>query len=139
MRLRLQFESLKSTTLAEYAERFLFGGAVTVGAALIDHKWGPVIGGLFLAFPGIFVSSAGLVEKHKVKREQEQGKQGVRLGRAEASVEATGASLGALGLAGFAATLWWLLPRHAPAIALVLAFVAWAVVGGVGWMIRERL
>ena len=139
MRVHLHFASLKATTPAEYAKRFLYGGTVTVLASLIDHKWGPVVGGLFLAFPGIFPPSASLVEKHKIEREAAEGKHGELSGRREASVEATGASVGALGLAAFAAVLWWRLPQHGAAASLTLAFLAWIVVSSLCWWVRERL
>jgi hypothetical protein len=139
MLLRFQTDSLKNTTPAEWVKRFLFGGTVTVLASLIDRKWGPVVGGLFLAFPGIFPPSASLVEKHKIEREGKEGKQGVRLARAEASVEATGASIGALGLAAFAGVLWWRLPAHGAVSSLGMALAAWAVVSWCGWWVRERM
>lgn len=139
MRVRLYFQSLKATTPAEYATRFLYGGTVTLLASLVDRKWGPVVGGLFLAFPGIFPPSASLVEKHKIQREAAQGKRGILSARGEASVEATGASMGALGLAAFAGVLWWRLPQHGAAGSLALALLAWLVVSGLCWRVRERL
>ena len=42
----------------DYITRFLFGAAVTLLAALISKWAGPVVGGLFLAFPGIFPPGA---------------------------------------------------------------------------------
>ena len=54
MRLQLRFDSLKQTKPTEYVSRFVFGGLVTVLAGLVADHFGPVIGGLFLAFPGIF-------------------------------------------------------------------------------------
>jgi len=90
MRLHLQFQSLRETTPMEYAKRFLFGGIVTLTATLIADHYGPIIGGLFLAFPGIFPGGISLVEKHKIERERDAGKQGIRSARGEAAVEATG-------------------------------------------------
>ena len=43
---------LKDTKWHEYMVRFLAGGVITVIAGLIARKWGPGVGGLFLAFPG---------------------------------------------------------------------------------------
>ena len=79
----------------EYVSRFAFGGAVTVLASLIDKHWGPVVGGLFLAFPGIFPPGASLVETHAEEKKKEAGLHGVERGRQEASLEAAGASIGA--------------------------------------------
>lgn len=139
MRVKLQFESLKETTPGEYATRFLFGGVVTVLASLIATRYGPVVGGLFLAFPGILPAGINLVEKHKTEREAQEGKEGKRSARGEASVEATGASAGALGLVCFALVLWKGLATHSFLPVLGCAVLAWAVVSGVCWIVRERL
>jgi hypothetical protein len=139
MLLRLQLTSLKETKPAEYFWRFIFGGTVTVIASLIAHRFGPVFGGLFLAFPGIFPASLSLVEKHKKLREAKEGKQGTKSAAAEASVEATGASIGAIGLAAFAFVLWRGIPSHSFATVLCFAFAAWAVAGWLLWWARERL
>jgi hypothetical protein len=64
MKLKLTFDSLRETKPHEYVSRFIFGGAVTVAAGLISEHYGPVVGGLFLAFPGIFPAGISLVEKH---------------------------------------------------------------------------
>jgi len=37
---------------------------MTVIAGLIAFRFGPVVGGLFLAFPAIFPASATLIERH---------------------------------------------------------------------------
>ena len=140
MSLHLQFESLHETTPMEYAKRFLFGGAVTVIATLIADHYGPVIGGLFLAFPGIFPGGISLVEKHKIERETDAGKQGIRSARGEAAVEATGASIGALGLAAFALTLWkGLASGHALIPVLICAGAAWTATSWAGWWFREKM
>jgi hypothetical protein len=49
----------------EYVLRFALGGLTTVLAGMIAAKCGPVIGGLFLAFPAIFPATATLAEKHE--------------------------------------------------------------------------
>jgi len=140
MLLRLQTTSLRETTPMEYAKRFVFGGAVTVVATLISKRFGPVIGGMFLAFPGIFPGGLSLVEKHKSQREAEAGKTGVISARREAAVEATGASAGALGLVGFAAVLSGGLSRgFGLGSVLVVAGVVWAGVSWCGWWVRERM
>jgi hypothetical protein len=123
----------------EYLSRFVFGGTVTVLASLIDSHWGPVAGGLFLAFPGIFPPGASLVETHAEERKREAGLKGTERGRQEASLEAAGASMGAVGLAAFAVVVWWGAPRHALGLVLPLAGLAWAVVSWTLWCLRERL
>jgi hypothetical protein len=139
VRFSLQFASLRETRASEYVKRFVYGGLVTLVATLIADKYGPVIGGLFLAFPGILGPGMSLVEKHKIERECEQGKEGTWSARGEASVEATGVSAGALGLAAFAAVLWKGLPLHGLVPVLVCAGAAWTAVSWAGWWVRERM
>ena len=86
MRIEADFSSLKQTNLREHLVRFVLGGAVTVAAGLIARRWGPVIGGLFLAFPAIFPAGATLIEQHEVKRKREIGRDGRRRGRLAAAL-----------------------------------------------------
>ena len=58
----------RETSWHEYLVRFALGGAMTVVAGLIAAGFGPVLGGLFLAFPAIFPASVTLVEKHVRER-----------------------------------------------------------------------
>jgi uncharacterized membrane protein (GlpM family) len=138
MRIEVDFSSLKKTNLREHVARFVLGGAVTVAAGLIARKWGPVIGGLFLAFPAIFPAGATLIEQHEVERKREIGRDGRRRGREAAALDALGAASGAMGLAAFAIVLWRFLPGHSSWGALGLAVAAWVVVSGVLWILRKR-
>jgi Protein of unknown function (DUF3147) len=138
MRIEANFSSLKQTNLREHVVRFVLGGAVTVAAGLIARRWGPVIGGLFLAFPAIFPAGATLIEQHEVKRKREIVRDGRRRGRLAAALDARGAAFGALGLAAFAVVLWRFLPAHSSWGALGLAVVAWVVVSGVLWILGKR-
>ncbi|HEY4358525.1 MAG TPA: DUF3147 family protein [Acidobacteriaceae bacterium] len=139
MRLKLQLTSLRETTPMEYAKRFLFGGLVTVLASLVAEKWGPIVGGLFLAFPGIFPASISLVEKHKIQREAAESKYGIVAARREASVEAAGASAGAFGLFAFALVVWKAAGNHPLGLVLPLAMSGWLAVACLCWLIREKL
>ena len=139
MRLRLEFDSLRETTARNYVARFLFGGTVTVLASLIAEHYGPVIGGLFLAFPGIFPGGILLTEEHKIEREQAAGYQGTWSARGEAAVEATGASCGALGLAAFAAVLCKGIESHGLVPTLVCAGAAWTLASWAAWWLREKM
>jgi Protein of unknown function (DUF3147). len=65
--------ALRQTRWYEYLVRFVLGGAMTVVAGLIAARFGPVVGGLFLAFPAIFPASATLIEKHVRQRKEEAG------------------------------------------------------------------
>jgi hypothetical protein len=138
MKIEANFSSLKETNFREHLVRFVLGGAVTVAAGLIARHWGPVIGGLFMAFPAIFPAGATLIEEHEVKKKREIGRDGRRRGREAAALDALGASLGAAGLVAFGLVLWRLLPGHRSWAVLGLAVAAWVVVSGVLWILRKR-
>ena len=81
MIVQLNPSALRETHWYEYLIRFALGGAVTVVAGVIAARFGPVVGGLFLAFPAIFPASATLIEKHVRRRKEKAGLSGVRRGR----------------------------------------------------------
>jgi hypothetical protein len=139
MLIGINVAKLREGTPTEYLTRFLFGGTVTILAALIAHHYGPVIGGLFLAFPGIFAPGLSMTEEHAIERKAKGGADGTLFARAEASVEAAGASAGALGLAAFALTLWIGLPAHSLTLVLPLASAVWLAVSVLLWWIRKRI
>jgi hypothetical protein len=139
MRLKLRFDSLKQTKSTEYISRFVFGGLVTILAGFVADHFGPIIGGLFLAFPGIFPAGVSLVEKHKTQRETAEGKLGTRSARGQASVEAAGASVGTIGLMGFAMVLWKGLPTHNFLAMMLMAGATWIAMSWLFWWARERL
>src|SRR6202161_4251694 len=103
---------LKDTKWHEYLLRFVAGGVITVIAGVIARQWGPVMGGLFLAFPAIFPASATLIEKHERKRKQEKGLHGEDRGTDAAALDALGAAMGSVGLMAFAGICWWLIPKY---------------------------
>ena len=82
----------------------------SVAAGLIANKWGPGVGGLFLAFPAIFPSSATLVEKHEKQKKQQHGLDGTIRGREAAGLDAAGAAIGSIGLIALAVAVWRLMP-----------------------------
>jgi hypothetical protein len=129
---------LKDTKWHEYIVRFLVGGVITVIAGLIATKWGPGVGGLFLAFPAIFPASVTLVEKHERQRKQRKGLDGEKRGVDAAAADATGAAMGSLGLIVFAAICWWFIPRYQAAFVLGAATFAWCLVSVSAWVIRKR-
>jgi len=136
MIVQLNLSALRETRWHEYLTRFALGGAMTVIAGLIADRFGPIVGGLFLAFPAIFPASATLIEKHVRKRKEKVGLSGARRGREAAALDAAGATLGSFGLAAFALIIWLLIER-APASALALAAVAWLAVAVLAWILRR--
>jgi hypothetical protein len=138
MVVKVDSSGLKQTRWHEYVIRFLLGGLITVLTGAVAKSWGPVIGGLFLAFPAIFPASATLVEKHERRRKQEKGLCGEKRGVDVAAADAFGAALGSLGLGIFAFFCWRLLPRYQPAWVLASGVFLWALVSTSAWFIRKR-
>jgi hypothetical protein len=134
----INLASLKTTKPHEYAIRFLFGGLITVAAGFIAMRYGPVLGGLFLAFPAIFPASATLIESHEKKRKEKAGYDGTNRGRIAASLDAAGAFLGALALGLFAFLLYRLLPDHSPILTLAAASLAWLALSVLLWFVAKR-
>ena len=139
MRVKINFAAAKETKPHEYAIRFLFGGFVTVVTGLIARKFGPTVGGLFLAFPAIFPATATLIATHEKEEKRRAHLNGTPRGRDAAAIEARGTALGTLGLLAFAAVVWRALPNHhAPAV-LVAAAAAWFAASVLFWRLRESL
>jgi Protein of unknown function (DUF3147) len=137
MTINFDFSALKRTRWYEYALRFLFGGMVTVVAGLIAKHYGPVFGGLFLAFPAIFPASATLVEKHEIEKKRRAGIIDNARGRKAAALDARGASLGSLGLACFALALWQLLSPWNAVLSLLTALMIWLALSVILWRVRR--
>jgi hypothetical protein len=137
MVVRFKWGTLRETRWYEYLTRFVLGGGMTVVAGLIASRFGPVIGGLFLAFPAIFPASATLVEKHVCERKERLGFPGSKRGRNAAALDAKGAALGSAGLASFACATWLLIERFS-FLALVAATVVWLAVATGAWLARRR-
>src|SRR4029077_2158697 len=104
--------ALAKTKWYEYLVRFAFGGAITVIAGTLAKHFGPVLGGLFLAFPAIFPASATLVAKHETEKKQKAGIATSSRGRQAAALDAAGAALGRGGLSGFSFNCSTLTSRH---------------------------
>jgi hypothetical protein len=138
MTIKIDPSGLKQTRWHEYAVRFVAGGIITVIAGVIARKWGPGVGGLFLAFPAIFPASATLIEKHQRQRKQNQGLRGERRGTDAAAVDAMGAAMGSLGLAAFAGVCWWFLLHYAASGVLAGAALVWLLVSFCVWFVRKR-
>jgi hypothetical protein len=97
MRISFDLSALRRTRWHEYALRFFFGGAITVATGVIAKRYGPVFGGLFLAFPAIFPASATLLEKHEAEKKRRAGIIDNARGRKAAALDARGAAIGSVG------------------------------------------
>ncbi|HEX8919399.1 MAG TPA: hypothetical protein VF898_12915 [Chloroflexota bacterium] len=119
---------VRETSWKEYAIRFAFGGVIAAVVGVLGKLFGPVVAGLFLAFPAILLASLTLLSRHD--------------GEMFAGVDALGAGLGSMGLVAFGAVVWFGADRYAAWIVLLAASVAWFVVS-IGlwmayWTIRNR-
>jgi hypothetical protein len=123
----------------EYVVRFVFGGTVTALAGIVAKRFGPEIGGLFLAFPAIFPAAATLIEKHEKQKKEHAGQEGKKRGRAAAGVDAAGAAMGSIGLMAFALIVWQRLPNSGLGIVLAGATLVWLVASVTVWELRETL
>jgi hypothetical protein len=133
----VRWRALRETRTHEYVLRFVFGGAATVLAGLVAKRYGAGAGGLFLAFPAIFPAGVTLIESHEKQTKAKMGADGTHRGRMAASLDASGAALGCVGLAGFALVLWRLLPSASGWVAIPAATIAWAAIAWSLWALRR--
>jgi uncharacterized membrane protein (GlpM family) len=115
--IHLEFSRLKKVKRRDYAIRFVFGGTISILAALIAHWTNTRIGGIFTAFPAILLASLTLIGRQE--------------GNQQAEADAQGGVLGAIALVVTALVLSITLGLLAGALALLLALVVW-LVGSVG-------
>jgi hypothetical protein len=134
----LDFSSLQRMRWYEWALRFVLGGLVTVLAGVLAQFFGPVFGGLFLAFPAIICSSATLIEKHEKEKKAGAGLDGSVRACKAAGLDVGGAELGSIGLVAFALLTWKELPTHPAALILTAAAALWLAVSTTLWWIRKR-
>jgi hypothetical protein len=139
MRVKINLAAAKETKPHEYAIRLVFGGLITVATGLIAKKFGPAVGGLFLAFPAIFPATATLIATHEKEEKRRAHLNGTPRGRDAAAIEARGTALGALGLPAFAVIVWRALPNHHASIVLIAAAAAWFAASVLFWRFRETL
>ncbi len=139
MKIHLDTSSPREAKAHDYVYRFLFGGLVTALAGVIAKIYGPVVGGLFLAFPAIFPAACSLAQSHQERRKAEIGCDGTARGKNAAAINAFGASLGTLGLAAFALALWKLINVTSPAATLLVCLASWLLVTLSAYQIRKSL
>jgi hypothetical protein len=137
MVVKFELSELMRTKWYEIFLRVLFGGLASVMTGMIGKSFGPIVGGLFLAFPAIFPASATLVEKHEKEKKRRAGIDGVDRARNAVALEARGAAMGSIGLGAFAVLTWELLLRRPPWIALTAATLAWLVTSILIWQLRR--
>lgn len=138
MVVKTQFSRLRQTQWWEYLVRFAFGGLVTVATGIIAKEFGAIVGGLFLAFPGIFPAGVTLVERHEREKKRQKGLHGERRARLVSGVVAAGAVLGSVGLIAFAALGTWLFGLIASWQVIALATALWLAVSVLAWWLRLR-
>ncbi len=138
MKVKASLSALKQTKWYEYATRFFIGGAITVFAGVIAKKFGPTVGGLFLAFPAIFPASATLIEKHEKQKKERAGMHAGHRGQDAAALDAVGAAMGSIGLIAFAILVWFSLTRFPTFAVLAASAMAWLVVSVCIWIASER-
>ena len=106
MKIKVDTAGLKNSKWYEFALRFSFGGAVTAFAGLIAKRYGPEVGGVFLAFPAIVPATATLIRKREQQKKERAGYDGAERGRAAAAVDVAGAAMGGFGLIAFSLVVW---------------------------------
>jgi hypothetical protein len=109
----------------------------TAVAGIIAKKFGPGIGGLFLAFPAIFPASATLIEKHEREKKKSLGLKGAARGRSAASLDAAGSSMGSIGLFVFAFVVSQFMLKDSAWIVLGGSTLLWLGTSVAVWKIRK--
>mgnify|MGYP003578540509 CR=1 FL=1 len=137
MKIQVSLASLKQARWQELLLRFVLGGVVTVSAGVIAMKFGPIIGGLFLAFPALLPASLTLVERHEVQKKAERGLSGKQRGRKAAAADAAGAVLGGVGMVLFGFVVWQL-ASYGPWVVLPLAILTWTMAALSLWIVRKN-
>lgn len=94
--------------------RFAFGAGVALLAGLVGMRFGPRVGGLFLAFPAVLPAALTLIEKKE--------------GPATTDIDAVGAILGSVAMVAFAVLAAVLMARVGAPPAVAAAGAAWVIV-----------
>ena len=104
---------------------------------LIGKQYGPIVAGLFLAFPAILPASATLIEKHEAAKKRRAHFEVRHRGRAVAGVYVAGTAMGSIGLLVFAVISWKLMTLEPAWITLILASASWLATSVVIWRLRK--
>lgn len=107
-------------------------------AAGIAKEFGPTVGGLLLAFPAIFPAGATLVDKHEREKKVRAGFQPGYRGKYAVALDASDATMGAVGLMIFALLAFKLLSGDLPvAVALLSSALVWFIASVAIWRLCE--
>jgi hypothetical protein len=139
MVVKFKLSELRRTRWYEVVLRVLFGGLATVATGMIAKAYGPVVGGLFLAFPAIFPATATLVEKHTKEKKQKAHIEGTGRARRAVALEARGTMMGSFGLVAFGLLLWRFLLDQPAWLILPAASLAWLVTSILIWELRRLI
>jgi hypothetical protein len=137
MVVKFQLSALRQTKWYEVIPRIIFGGLATVATGMIAKSYGPVVGGLFLAFPAIFPASATLVEKHEKEKKQRAHIDGVNRARRAVALETRGTAMGSIGLGAFAIVVWQFLSGRPAWLVLTAATLTWLITSLLIWELRR--
>ncbi|MGC2812226.1 MAG: DUF3147 family protein [Bradyrhizobium sp.] len=137
MRIQIDLASLQRVRWYEHLTRFLLGGLISVLAALIAKRFGPEVGGLFLAFPAVFPAGAMLLDNYEREKKQKAGIRASIRGRLAVGLDARGAAMGSIALGAFAAVVWKMLPDHGLAVVSLSALTVWIALAVGLWRMRK--
>lgn len=138
MNVSMDFAAMRHIQWHQYLVRFVLGGTVTLVAGVLARQFGPVFGGLFLAFPAIFPASATLIAKRERQKKERQGLDGTLRGMRVAALDGAGTVIGAFALACFAGLVWKLLPTHNAGLVLSGAGLLWLLISVSFWWLRKK-
>ncbi|MEV6983563.1 DUF3147 family protein [Sphaerisporangium sp. NPDC051017] len=109
-KIQIEPAKLRQIAPAAMALRFAFGAVVSMVSGWVGGRWGPLEGGIFLAFPAVLAATLTLIETEERNR-------------ILAAQDARGAVLGAIGMIAYALCVWTLATRI-PAVAAMAAGTA---------------
>jgi hypothetical protein len=78
-----------------------------------------------------------LIEKHEKQKKQRAGFDGSKRARGAASLDASGAARGSVGLIVFGLLVWWLIPNHRAYLVLAGSAFGWFVISVGVWRLRR--
>lgn len=129
--IKTSLSAVKEAHWYEYVIRFVFGGVVTAAVGVVGKHYGPIVGGLFLAFPSIMPAAVTFLAKHEKQRYLREGKEkAISAGQNAAAGECIGTALGSVGLLVFGLVLWAAAANLPAPVVLVVACIAWFAAAG---------